>query len=161
MMHHSNYSAIFTALLVCLRSCIAQEQPHAQLKQGSVLGLDLDDEVAAFLGVPYAQPPIESLRFKPPYPLPSSDSVFNATKHGDACMQHRYNNILKANEEPPSQSEDCLNVDIYVPRYRNVSTALPILVWFYGGSMSQGANSLASKSLYYDFREGNAKESRC
>ena len=73
--------------------------------------LGVRDEAAAFdyfLGVPFAQPPVGTLRFKPPLPLkaPTSPTTINATVPGNACEQ--------ANSAEPTvpTSEDCLVLNI-------------------------------------------------
>jgi len=51
--------------------------------QLSVLGSD----VRAFLGVPYAKPPIGELRFRPPQPVPKWEGVKNAAQFANTCYQ--------------------------------------------------------------------------
>ncbi len=68
----------------------------------------------AFLGVPFAQPPLGELRFRKPEGLEPWEGIYNATEYADHCMQpitRLYGVIgMGANE-----SEDCLYLDIYVP----------------------------------------------
>ncbi|KAG8751142.1 hypothetical protein FRC11_009660 [Ceratobasidium sp. 423] len=83
-----------------------------------------------FLGIPFAQPPVGSLRFKPPVVwLPGNITAVNATRNGDSCEQATgtTNNTV---------SEDCLTLNIWKPT--KVTTKLPVLVWLYGGGFTQG-----------------------
>ena len=73
---------------------------------------------AQFLGIPYAQPPIGPLRFARPVPWTSqnkSDTI-NATEIPNKCPQY------DDNKEVVLGSEDCLTVNVYVPRKYNIST---------------------------------------
>ena len=67
---------------------------------------------AQFLGIPYAQPPIGPLRFARPVPWTSQDKshTFNTTEIPNKCPQY------DDNKEVVLGSEDCLTVNVYVPR---------------------------------------------
>lgn len=54
--------------------------------QGKVLSV-LDGEVRAFLGIPYAKPPLGKLRFRAPQPADSWEGVKNVTSFANACPQ--------------------------------------------------------------------------
>lgn len=85
-----------------------------------------------FRGIPYAQAPINELRWKPPMPIEQWSSEFDATHDGPACYSpHRPPLPL----EP--MSEDCLNLNIYTPNLRKNSTKLqPVLVHIHGGGFT-------------------------
>lgn len=83
-----------------------------------------------FLGIPFAQPPVGSLRFKPPVPWSQSKTTaVNATQNGHSCVQAAKwtNNTI---------SEDCLTLNIWKPT--NVTEKLPVMVWIYGGAFYLG-----------------------
>ncbi|KDR78647.1 hypothetical protein GALMADRAFT_223905 [Galerina marginata CBS 339.88] len=84
----------------------------------------------AYLGIPYAEPPIGDRRFRAPIPLnkarvsqESGGSVVDATKYPNACIQ----GIIEAG------SEDCLNINIYAPVGAKTGSNLPVLVYIHGG----------------------------
>lgn len=54
--------------------------------QGKLLPV-LDGEVRAFLGIPYAKPPVGKLRFRPPQPAEPWQGVKDATNYGHSCFQ--------------------------------------------------------------------------
>jgi para-nitrobenzyl esterase len=85
---------------------------------------------AVFRGIPFAQPPVESLRWKPPLPLTLSPGVFPATKPAPACLQ-AYVGWNRSDAE--RSAEDCLYLDIRTPR-PNRRARLPVLVWIHGGA---------------------------
>ncbi|THC88075.1 hypothetical protein EYZ11_012476 [Aspergillus tanneri] len=120
-------------------------QPSAKSQQGIVHGIQVHNEVNAFLGIPYAKPPINDLRFRPPQPLEDAadDQIIrNATQFGPVCYQFRYQTVLADNLAPTSpESEDCLSLNIFTPRSRPESQLLPVLVWLYGGAFNEGGTS--------------------
>lgn len=82
-----------------------------------------------FLGVPYAQPPINKLRFLPPKPITWDFKETKAVK--PLCAQ---SGVFEGYEI----SEDCLYLNIYVPEKR--SEKFPVMVWFHGGSFIHDFN---------------------
>lgn len=66
--------------------------------------LNGDSRVADFLGIPYAKPPVGSLRWQPPVPCDAWEGARDATKFGFSCSQRlpKYSNLTQP------QSEDCL-----------------------------------------------------
>ncbi|KAG8777684.1 hypothetical protein FRC12_000256 [Ceratobasidium sp. 428] len=83
-----------------------------------------------FLGIPFAQPPVGPLRFKPPVPWSRDNKrIVNATQNGYTCVQAaRFTN--------DSISEDCLTLNIWKPT--KINEKLPVLVWIYGGGFYAG-----------------------
>ncbi|KAJ9594872.1 hypothetical protein L9F63_013833 [Diploptera punctata] len=83
----------------------------------------------AFLGIPYAQPPVGDLRFKAPEPPGMWPGVLNATADGPMCMQKNY---MDANPQVQGQ-EDCL--------YLNVYTHDVMMVYIHGGGFFSGTGA--------------------
>lgn len=109
--------------------------------------------VRQFLGVPYAEPPIGSLRFAPPQTKSPSKAIINATTFAPSCMQQFSNSSTIYTVQVPQflinggQSEDCLYVNIWAPALKTESpqeVPLPVFVYIPGGGFtSGGANSIA------------------
>uniref|UniRef100_A0A8C8RLK3 Carboxylesterase type B domain-containing protein n=1 Tax=Pelusios castaneus TaxID=367368 RepID=A0A8C8RLK3_9SAUR len=97
----------------------------------------------AFLGIPYAEPPVGPLRFQKPLPHKPWSHVLEATSFGNACLQPPLTGYPEAKIFTPQepQSEDCLFLNIWVPHPRP-STPIPIIVWIHGGGYFSGAASL-------------------
>ena len=91
---------------------------------------------AAFLGVPYAAPPVGRLRWKPPLPATKWHGTRSAVKFGPACPQ------LPASWLPyPNWSEDCLFLNVWSSNI-GAKPGLPVLVFFHGGSNRAGYSQL-------------------
>ena len=91
---------------------------------------------AAFLGIPYAAPPVGELRWKPPQPVGTWKRPRMATQFGAACPQR------PANWFPDiGWSEDCLYLNVWTPQL-SANARLPVLVYFHGGSNTQGYSQM-------------------
>ncbi|KAJ1024130.1 hypothetical protein NDA16_002969 [Ustilago loliicola] len=105
---------------------------------GSVVGTSTSYSAQRFT-LPYAQPPVGSLRFASPRPLTSlnASGVYDATQLPQACMQtpdprYNINNV----------SEDCLYLNVYRPSPSSGSSSpKPVLVWVHGGSLVSGSST--------------------
>ncbi|KAG8195427.1 hypothetical protein JTE90_013884 [Oedothorax gibbosus] len=96
----------------------------------------------AYLGIPYAKPPVGELRFKKPEPLePKNGGVFIADTMPPACVQHSRIN-LPWYDSGEGQSEDCLYLNIWTGRFPPKKLQVPVLFWIYGGEFSVGSNRL-------------------
>jgi len=85
----------------------------------------------AFYGIPYAKPPINQLRWKPPVPLSKADKecssqVYKANRSNIKCYQEH--NI---------GSEDCLYLNVWTPTLEKTAN-LPVFVYIHGGSLIEG-----------------------
>ncbi|KZW02675.1 lipase [Exidia glandulosa HHB12029] len=112
-------------------------KPTAKTLNGTYEGLHLPTwGQDAFLGIPFAQPPVGNLRFRWPQSLNTAfDQVRNATAYGNTCMQHSSTAGF-----PSKIDEDCLNLNIVRPSTQT-GHPLPVLVWIYGGGLVSGSNS--------------------
>lgn len=80
----------------------------------------MGEEVHIFHGVPYAKPPMGTLRFRRPVPVEPWHGVLDATRKPNSCMQERYEYFPGfAGEEMwnpnTNVSEDCLYLNIWAP----------------------------------------------
>jgi para-nitrobenzyl esterase len=110
----------------------------ADLPTGSIRGMWADREagIRAFLGVPYARPPVGPLRFRPPVPLPPWQGVRDATRPGKACRQHPAPEAFVWSRGPFEQSEDCLFLNVWTGT--GTAGKRPVMVWVHGGSHRTG-----------------------
>jgi len=120
IMHHS----IFRNVILLTLSLLASAAPTATTLNGTYEGITLPTwDQDAFLGIPYAQPPLGPLRFRWPQSINSSFAgTRNATQYGFSCMQYGTTFAL---------SEDCLTLNVVRPSIsaNSTSSPLPVLVW--------------------------------
>jgi para-nitrobenzyl esterase len=109
-------------------------------EQGKVQGKTINDgKVKAFLGLPYAAPPVGDLRWKAPQPPAKGKGKRDATKFGAHCAQnHVFEDMVFQDAGP---SEDCLFLNVYAPADSTDKSKLPVMFWIHGGGYSGGASS--------------------
>ncbi len=96
----------------------------AETTLGTADGVMTDDGVVAFLGLPFAEPPVGDLRFKPPVAIETWDSPVVASEFGPSCPQ-------PADELYADQDEDCLTLNVWTPSADGAKR--PVMVWVHGG----------------------------
>ena len=109
-------------------------------EQGKVQGKTINDgKVKAFLGLPYAAPPVVDLRWKAPATPAKWKGKRDATKYGAHCAQnHVFEDMVFQDAGP---SEDCLFLNVYAPAVSTSKSKLPVMFWIHGGGYSGGASS--------------------
>src|SRR5271170_4973059 len=89
--------------------------------------------VQVFRGVPFAEPPVGPLRFRPPVRIKPWKGERDATRFAAAAMQ--WHESITPSEAPFSHSEDCLYLNIWAPEGRG---PFPVFVWIHGGGFVSG-----------------------
>lgn len=88
--------------------------------------------VSAYIGIPFAQPPLGDLRWKRPQrPAPSWGNELRDSKW-QADPQQIAGTELYNLRERMAFSEDCLYLNIWVPDSVRKGVKLPVMVWIYG-----------------------------
>ncbi|XP_062978260.1 cholinesterase-like [Elgaria multicarinata webbii] len=135
-------------VLLCLlaSSSASEDDTVVVTSSGSVKGKQVpagSGSVTAYLGIPYAEPPVGKLRFQKPRPHQPWSHILEATTYGNSCPQeHKYSFPDEPVWAPNTPlSEDCLFLNIWVPHPRP-SMPVPVLVWIYGGGFITGTASL-------------------
>lgn len=131
------------ALLVVFPSLLAVAAPGrsavVKIDSGKVRGL-ISGNLAIFKGIPYAAPPVGSLRWRPPQPVKPWRGIRAATEYGHDCMQLPFPNDAAPLRTQPS--EDCLYLNVWAPR-KHPAKPLPVMLWIYGGGFVNGGSSPA------------------
>ena len=132
----------FFCLVLCSGPGYSADTAVVNTKLGTIIGTQQDINVfgrdvkiARYLGIPYAEAPVGDLRFRKPVPKQSLRSPFNATKHGDNCLQMDLLALFKESDS----SEDCLFLNVYVPVDR-LREDLAVMIWLHGGGFVSGAS---------------------
>jgi para-nitrobenzyl esterase len=104
---------------------------------------------AAFLGIPFAKPPVGALRFAAPEPAEPWDGVRDALEPGATAQ--RGDTGITLIPEPSVPGESTLNVNVFTPVPGDPAAGLPVLVWIHGGGYISGSPA----SPWYDGRAFN------
>ncbi|KAH9848631.1 alpha/beta-hydrolase [Lenzites betulinus] len=98
-------------------------------------------DTVAYLGIPYAEPPLAERRFRAPLPLDTArvarqagGRVVSANTYPDFCVQ----GTTGGGDAGGAGSEDCLKVNVYAPAGATSSDKLPVLVYIHGGGYVYG-----------------------
>lgn len=128
----------FAAALLVTTAESAQTAPVVAIQQGRLSGEVLASGTRVFRGIPYAQPPIGTLRWKAPVPAAKWNGLRDATVGGAACVQPPTPAASIYLDTPPKMSEDCLFLNVWTPK---AAKSAPVLVWIHGGSLVSGYGS--------------------
>lgn len=104
------------------------EPPVVSTAQGRVRGID-GDGYHAFLGIPYAAPPVGPRRWARPAPPSPWEGTLDARSAPPRCAQ-------RSMGLPLSSQEDCLYLNVHAPEPRPAGA--PVMVWIHGGSFTFG-----------------------
>lgn len=127
---------VLTLALAAARSPAAADSARVRTDKGVVRG-EVTRDGRQFLGIPYAKPPTGNLRWKAPAAASRfRRGVLDATRLRSACLQDE----TEVNERRQG-SEDCLYLNVYVPRGRE-NRRLPVMVWFHGGAFINGSGNV-------------------
>ena len=135
-------ASILAAL--CLGSA-ASAQPNASgelvaTQGGQLQGVTLASGVHAYLGVPYAAPPVRDLRWRDPQPAARWTGVRHADRFGPQCVQPLRGILTNQYSGAEVSSEDCLYLNVWT---RPELKKAPVVVFLHGGAFFIGSGSMA------------------
>jgi para-nitrobenzyl esterase len=137
---------IFTAAVVVASGQIVETPvpgDPVSIESGLVAGKILPPGVKAYLGIPFAAPPLRELRWREPQPVKAWKGVYNADRKMPECIQvlrpHNINHYF--GEE--ASSEDCLYLNVWAPASAKMGSNLPVIVFIYGGGSTIGSSGMA------------------
>ncbi len=109
------------------------------IETGKLSGTLLDSGVKAYLGVPYAQPPVRELRWHEPMPAKAWTGIYNADSKITNCYIALRATTLNHYFGEIKSSEDCLYMNIWTPPAAKAGDKLPVVVWIHGGGFQEGS----------------------
>ncbi|XP_069125447.1 uncharacterized protein [Argopecten irradians] len=134
------YQVVLLATFLIMTS--GQSSPIVETPSGPIKGIvvsALGKDTVQFRNIPYAKPPVGDLRFEKTVPIEPWTDTLDGTMFGPSCIQdtrmfadfqeYAYNNIT---------SEDCLQLNVYVPGSVSTATKKPVMFWIHGGGYMIG-----------------------
>ncbi|KAG8816754.1 hypothetical protein FRC17_000202, partial [Serendipita sp. 399] len=128
------YTAV--ALLSLLSTCTSKAVPFIPTTSGTLKGIAITSDTNAYLGIPFAVPPVGLLRFAAPIPLVTPFSPRNATKFSSTCIQ-----LGATISSPTGESEDCLYLNVWASPSTSPSQKKPVFLFVHGGGFNSGGTS--------------------
>lgn len=122
-------AAASTQLFVDTAAGAACHNPRVRVAAGWLEGTREGDGLDRYLGVPYAAPPVDDLRWQPPRSVTPWHGIRPAGELPPRCAQ--------IGSEGPG-SEDCLYLNVFVPEGHH-RRPLPVLFYIHGGSLRVGS----------------------
>eukprot|EP00051_Salpingoeca_urceolata_P021256 m.330698 g.330698 ORF g.330698 m.330698 type:complete len:590 (+) comp19766_c1_seq6:840-2609(+) len=89
-----------------------------------------------FVGIPFAHPPVDVLRWQPPQTVQPWSGTREAKRFAADCISDK-SDYIKFN----NVSEDCLYLNVYRPENAKSGDKLAVILFFYGGSFVLGGSS--------------------
>ncbi|MFC5185287.1 carboxylesterase/lipase family protein [Actinomadura harenae] len=110
-------------------------------RHGKVRGRVLPNGVSAFLGIPYAAPPVGENRFRAPRPPRPWDGVRDTVEYGPTAPKPGYPRPFdRLLPEPAVPGDDLLNLNVWTPDPGR--SGLPVMVWIHGGAFRNGSGAV-------------------
>ena len=112
------------------------------IESGRVAGLVLPSGIHAYLGIPYAAPPVRDLRWKAPQPVTPWKGVYYAVHPPNQCMQRASGPMSNGYPGEQGMSEDCLYLNVWRPANARAGQRLPVIVFVCGGGWVVGSANI-------------------
>ena len=140
----NNFFSYILCLLIFAYGTLYSEEylDHISTSSGYIKGY-IENKVINYDDIPYAKPPVGSLRWKAPRELNDRDQIIQS-KVENHCIQEPSSMGGATGKGAFTGTEDCLYLDIKTPK-RNESQLLPVMFWIHGGGNTSGLKDI------YDF----------
>lgn len=145
--------SMYYRLILIIVSCVQIETVEVNVKQGTVFGTTEATVFEgrlyyAFYGVPYARPPIRTLRFKDPEPMKKWKNPVNAKKqYRGTCAQPHI-----VHKHGIFGVEDCLYLNIYTPHLPRTENDVmkPVIVWIHGYAFASSFSHIHGPDFFIE-----------
>ena len=136
------FARLFSGVLMAtgvfgVSSVRAEKADFVHTESGPISGT-IKNGVRAYLGIPYAAPPVGSLRWEPPQPPAPWKSTLPAVQFGNTCPQNNTLGVFAAR----SNTEDCLYLNVYASGDADDrGRKRPVMFWIHGGGLLDGESN--------------------
>ncbi|WP_439658002.1 carboxylesterase/lipase family protein [Lentzea sp. HUAS TT2] len=127
-------AAAMTLAVIVTPALAENDSTVVRTQDGAVRGT-VAGAVRTFGSIPFAAAPVGENRWRDPQPVTPWRGVRDATTPAPMCAQGA------GLGQPPSQSEDCLYLNVTTPA-GNAHKRRPVMVWIHGGSFTGGGASM-------------------
>jgi para-nitrobenzyl esterase len=124
---------------------IADVSSERLLRFGSVVGFAADHDTHAWLGIPFARPPVGDRRWRAPQPAQAWADTLDALSVRSPCPQlgAMLGGVVSDEADGFAGDEDCLGLNVWAPRTEPDAVPrgrdrLPVMVWIHGGGNTIG-----------------------
>ena len=133
---------IFNQSIIFLFCLSAFTDSHTITTLSGTTEGQISNKVITWHDIPYAQPPINELRWKAPRKITKNSNIIKP-KANNFCIQRTsgFGGSGDYSKESISGTEDCLYLDIYAPSKKS-KELLPVMFWIHGGSNTSGLKDL-------------------
>jgi para-nitrobenzyl esterase len=144
-MSHSQKLIVLVSSVLLFLGMIHAGKNTVRIESGLISGVTDSSGLTAYLGIPFAAPPVGQLRWRPPQPPTRWEDVRTADGFGASCMQDQVGSRLPWTEEFMTQgaiSEDCLFLNVWTAA-KSPNERQAVMVFIYGGGFREGSGSVA------------------
>ncbi len=146
--NETKVAAGLLSLLIFFTGCarpsksVARPGPQIAIDAGTLQGMESDRGEFAFLGIPYAAPPVGTLRWQPPQAPAPWQGVREATSYGPACPQVPSPWLPEMlGRKQFATDEACLYLNVWTNNL-NSAAKVPVMVWIHGGGNVEGSQEM-------------------
>lgn len=123
--------AVLESLWVSIASIANASETTLHTLYGKVAGADAGNDSWVWKGIPYAKPPVGSLRWK----APQNPDPWHGVRHSTDTFTPAIQPVMSKMWIPANQitgSEDCLYLNVFRPKTH--AKNLPVYIWIHGGA---------------------------
>lgn len=134
------FQAVLYVFVLIIPFVLSDTSVVLDTKLGKIRGKVVrNNTVYRFTKIPYGKPPVGELRFSKPEEYGAWNGTLDAMVFPPSCMQFSY---LFFKYLPTQEvSEDCLFLNIYMPRKGVIVSKMSVMVFFHGGGFVMGQAS--------------------
>lgn len=113
--------------------------PAVSIESGRLDGVTLDSGIRAYLGIPYAAPPVRELRWREPRAVEPWHGIYHADRFGPQCFQPGRNPMANQYSGAEVSSENCLYLNVWT---KPGLEKAPVIVYIHGGAFFIGTGNM-------------------